>query len=247
MKGVILAGGKATRLRPLTWVANKHLLPIYNKPMIFFPLASMRQAGIEEVLIITGPEYAGSFMNLLKSGKDFGLRLSYEIQEEAGGLAQAVQVAQDFAGGEKLLVILGDNIFNHNLSETVVQFEKQEKGAKIFAKRMSTDSKQYGVVEMDEKTGKVISIEEKPEHPKSDLAQTGIYLYDEQVFSFIKTLKPSGRGELEITDLNNCYLKHGSLKCEVIDGWWIDAGASYDELLRANNLLAELVKSGELT
>lgn len=241
MKGVILAGGKATRLRPLTWVTNKHLLPVYNKPMIFYALEAMKKAKIKDVLISSSPDHCGHFINLLKSGKDFGLRLSYAIQEDAGGIAQAIALAEDFAGKEKILVILGDNIFTHNLSQAVKDFKKQKKGAKVFAKRMPTESKQYGVIEID-KNGKVISIEEKPEHPKSDLAQTGIYMYDSQVFDFIKKLSPSKRGELEVTDLNNFYLKQGTVTCEILEGWWVDAGTSFDELLRANNLVAREVK-----
>lgn len=245
MKGVILAGGKATRLRPLTWITNKHLLPVYNKPMIFYSLEAMKKAGIKEVMISSSSDHCGHFINLLKSGKDFGLRLSYAIQEEAGGIPQAIALAEDFADEGKILVILGDNIFIHNLSKAVKDFEKQDRGAKVFAKKMPTESKQYGVIEID-RLGKVISIEEKPEHPKSDLAQTGIYMYDNQVFDFIKKLSPSKRGELEVTDLNNFYLKQGTVTCEILDGWWIDAGTSFDELLRANNLVArEVKKNGE--
>lgn len=238
MKGVILAGGKATRLRPLTWVTNKHLLPIFNKPMIYYALEAMKNAGIKDVMISSSPDHCGHFINLLRSGKEFGLKLSYAIQEEAGGIAEAINLAKDFSGGEKILVILGDNIFIHNLSKAVKDFEKQEKGAKIFAKKMPTQSKQYGVVEIDKK-GNVVSIEEKPEHPKSDLAQTGIYMYDQKVFDFIAKLNPSKRGELEVTDLNNFYVKEGTMTCEILEGWWIDAGTSFEELLRANNLAAE--------
>jgi len=244
MKGVILAGGKATRLRPLTWVTNKHLLPVYNKPMIFYALESMQRAGIKEVLITSSVEHLPQFINLLRSGKNFNLKLSYAIQEDAGsGIAQAISLAEDFSVNGKILVILGDNIFNHNLTEAVKDFEHQEKGAKIFAKKMPTENKQYGVVELDKK-GKVISVEEKPEHPKSDLAQTGIYMYDNQVYKYIHDQKPSARLELEVTDLNNKYLRQGTLTCEIMDGWWIDAGTSYDELLRANNLVSEFIKSG---
>lgn len=244
MKGVILAGGKATRLRPLTWVTNKHLLPVYHKPMIFYALESMQRAKITEVLITSSAEHLPHFINLLKSGKDFGLKLSYAIQDDAGGgISQAIALAEDFSGGEKILVILGDNLFTHDLSGAVMHFEKQGKGAKVFAKRMPTESKQYGVIELD-KEEKVVSIEEKPERPKSDLAQTGIYMYDHRVYDFIRKLRPSGRGEMEVTDLNNEYVKEGTMTCEVIEGWWIDAGTSYDELLRANNLVAELIKTG---
>lgn len=243
MKGVILAGGKATRLRPLTWVINKHLLPIYNKPMIYYALESMQRAGIKEVLLTSSAEHLAQFVNLLKSGKEFGLRLKYAVQDEAGGISQGILLAEDFAGDEKILVLLGDNIFNHNLDKAVQDFEAQEKGAKVFAKHMATDSKHYGVIELNEH-GKVVTIEEKPENPKSDLAQTGIYMYDKRFAKFIKSLKPSDRGELEVTDLNNKYVEEGTMTCEVMEGWWVDAGTSFDELLRANNLVAELIKSG---
>lgn len=244
MKGVILAGGHATRLRPLTQVTNKHLLPIYNKPMIYYPLEAMQKAGIKEVLIVTGPDHAGAFLNLLKSGDQFGLKLSYEIQQEAGGISQGIMLAKSFADEEKILVILGDNIFTYNLKPMVDKFEKKEKGAMVFAIEMPTDSKQYGVIELDS-NNKVLSIEEKPEKPKTNLAQTGIYMYDNRVFDFIKNLKPSKRGELEVTDLNNFYVKEGTMECGIID-WWVDAGTSYDELLRANNLVAEKVRNNEL-
>lgn len=243
MKGVILAGGKATRLRPLTWVTNKHLLPIYNKPMIYYPLESMARAGIKEVLIVTGPDHAGSFLNLLKSGKEFGLNLSFEIQEEAGGIAQGIALAEGFAEGDKILVILGDNIFNFDLKTTADEFKNKEKGAVVFGIEKDTESKQYGVIEI--KNGKVVSIEEKPENPKSTIAQTGIYMYDERVFDQVKKLKPSARGELEVTDLNNFYVGEGTMECQMID-WWIDAGTSHDELLSANIMVAEKVKAGDL-
>lgn len=243
MKGVILAGGKATRLRPLTWVTNKHLLPVYNKPMIFYALESMQRAKIHEVLITSSVEHLTQFINLLKSGKNFGLKLSYAIQEEVGGIPQGIALAEDFAGDEKILVILGDNIFTHDLSKAVTDFEKQERGAKVFAKNMPTESKHYGVVELN-KQGRVVSIEEKPEKPKSDLAQTGVYMYDNQFGKFIRQLKPSARGEMEVTDLNNIYVKEGTMTCEIMEGWWVDAGTSFDELLRANNLVAELMKTG---
>lgn len=244
MKGVILAGGLATRLRPLTLVTNKHLLPIYNKPMIFYPLEAMAKAGITEVLVVTGPNHAGSFLNLLKNGDEFGLKLSYEIQPEAGGIAQGIALAENFADQEKLLVILGDNIFFYNLQNAAESFAKKTRGAKVFAVAMPTESGHYGVVEIDEQN-RVLSIEEKPPKPKSNLAQTGIYMYDNRVFDFIKELKPSQRGELEVTDLNNFYVKEGTLECEILN-WWVDAGTSFDELLRANNLVAEKVKNGEI-
>lgn len=244
MKGVILAGGLATRLRPLTLVTNKHLLPIYNKPMIFYPVEAMGRAGITEVLIVTGPDHAGAFLNLLKGGDEFGLRFSYEIQKEAGGIAQGIALAESFADEQKLLVLLGDNIFFHNLRDAAGDFEKKQKGATVFAVEMPTESGHYGVIEVNEHK-KVLSIEEKPKKPKSNLVQTGIYMYDGRVFDFIRKLKPSQRGEFEVTDLNNAYVKEGSLYCEMLD-WWVDAGTSFDELLRANNMVAMRVKNGEL-
>ncbi|MDO8621582.1 MAG: sugar phosphate nucleotidyltransferase [Candidatus Levybacteria bacterium] len=245
MKGVILAGGLATRLRPLTWVTNKHLLPIYNKPMVYYPLETMKKAGIKEVLLTSSPDHAGHFANLLGAGEEFDMKLYYAVQKNPkGGIADAISLAKEFVKGEKILVILGDNIFNFNLQDAVKDFEKKEKGAMVFGVRMDTQSRQYGVIELDNK-GKVISIEEKPEHPKSDIAQTGIYMYDSRVFSFVESLTPSARNELEVTDLNNFYLKDGTMTCRIID-WWIDAGTSYDELLKANNLVAQKVKNGEL-
>lgn len=246
MKGVILAGGLATRLRPLTFVTNKHLLPIYNKPMIYFPLEAMAKAGIKEVLLTSAADHAGHFASLLGAGENFGLKLYFAIQKNPkGGIADAIMLAEEFAHGDKTLVLLGDNIFGHNLKKSVEQMSAKEKGAKIFGIKMPTKSGQYGVIEID-KNGKVLSIEEKPEYPKSDFAQTGIYMYDERVFNFIKGLSPSARGELEVTDLNNFYVKEGNMDFELID-WWIDAGTSYDELLRANNMVAEKVKAGELS
>lgn len=240
MKGVILAGGNATRLRPLTWVTNKHLLPIYNKPMIFYPLEAMAKAGIKDVLIITGPHHSGAFINLLRSGKDFGLNLSYEIQEEAGGIAQAINLAKEFADSDKILVILGDNIFDQSLKKDVLEFEKLEKGAVVYGKKMATKSKQYGVIEV--KDGKVISIEEKPQKPKSDIGQTGVYMYDARVFNFIAAQKPSKRNEFEVTDLNNNYVTEGTMTCKILRSWWVDAGTSFDELLKANILVAKEIK-----
>ena len=245
MKGVILAGGLATRLRPLTLVTNKHLLPVYNKPMIYYPLEAMVKAGIEEVLITTSPDHSGHFASLLGSGEEFGLRLYYAIQKNpTGGISDALLLAEEFARNEKILVILGDNIFNFNLKSIVKKFREKKRGAVIFGVEMDTQSKQYGVIEID-KNGKVVSIEEKPDVPKSNFAQAGIYMYDERVFEFIKKLKPSGRNQLEVTDLNNFYLKEGILECKIIN-WWIDAGASCEELLSANNFVAEKVRNNEL-
>lgn len=245
MKGIILAGGLATRLRPLTLVTNKHLLPIYNKPMIYYPLEAMRNAGIKEVLITTSAHHAGDFANLLGSGEEFGLKLYYAIQKNpTGGIADGLRLAEEFAKDEKILVVLGDNIFNFNLRKIIERFEKKDKGAVVFGVDMDTQSRQYGVIEIT-KSGKVMSIEEKPEAPKSRIAQTGIYMYDNRVFGVIDKLKPSFRGQLEITDLNNFYVAEGTVECEIIK-WWIDAGTSHDELLKANNLVAEKVKNKEL-
>lgn len=245
MKGIILAGGLATRLRPLTLVTNKHLLPIYNKPMIYYPLEAMVKAGIKEVLLTTSSDHAGHFANLLKAGEDFNLKLYYAIQKNpSGGIADAIGLAQEFADNEPILVLLGDNIFSFNLAGAVKKFETQGSGAMVFGVHKDTQSGQYGVIEVDQ-SGKVLSIEEKPKRPKSDIAQTGIYIYDKSVFSYIESLSPSARGELEVTDLNNMYLKKGQLTSEIID-WWVDAGTSYDELLKANNEVAKMVKEGKL-
>lgn len=245
MKGVILAGGLATRLRPLTWVTNKHLLPVYNKPMIYYPLEAMVKAGIKEILLTSSPDHAGDFANLLKSGEEFGIRLYYAIQKNpTGGIAEGISIAKEFARNEKTLVILGDNIFSLNLKRIADKFKNKKRGAVIFGVETDTSSRQYGVVEIG-KDDKVLSIEEKPEFPKSKIAQTGIYMYDERVFDFIKKLRPSKRGQLEVTDLNNQYLREGTLECETLN-WWIDAGTSHDELLRANIVVSEKVKRGEL-
>ncbi len=245
MKGIILAGGLATRLRPLTLVTNKHLLPVYNKPMIYYPIEALAKAGVKEILLTSSPDHAGHFANLLKAGEDFGVKLYYAVQKNPkGGIADAMFLAEEFAKGQRIVVVLGDNIFNFDLKSAIKEFEAMDKGAIVFGVKMPTQSQQYGVIERDE-NGNVISIEEKPEKPKSDIAQTGIYMYDERVFEFIRKLKPSDREELEVTDLNNFYVQEGSLKCHLIN-WWIDAGTSHDELLRANNLVAEKVKNGEL-
>jgi glucose-1-phosphate thymidylyltransferase len=244
MKGVILAGGLATRLRPLTLVTNKHLLPIYNKPMIFYSLEAMVHAGIDQVLVTTSPEAVGQFAGLLKGGEDFNLTLYYAVQKNPkGGIPDAIQLAEDFAAGDDILVLLGDNIFSYPLKEAVSRFESH-KGASIFGVNKDTESGQYGVIEIDAE-GRVLSIEEKPEHPKSTIAQTGIYMYDTHVFEYIRSLSPSARGELEVTDLNNKYRENGNLYCEIID-WWVDAGTSYDELLKANIDIARMVSEGKI-
>jgi len=244
MKGIILAGGMAIRLQPLTLVTNKHLLPVYKKPMIYYPLEAMVRAGIKEVLLTTSSDHAGHFANLLQAGEAFDLKLYYAIQKEPKGIAQAISLAEEFAHDQPILVILGDNIFNFDLRPAVKKLEAQKKGAIIFGIHRNTESKQYGVIEID-KNGKVLSLEEKPANPKSDIAQTGIYMYDADVFSYIRTLTPSKRGEFEVTDLNNCYLRKGILECQIID-WWVDAGTSHDELLLANNEVARQVREGKL-
>ena len=241
MKGIILAGGNATRLRPLTKITSKQLLPVYNKPMIYYPIETLSRAGIKDILIIVSPTYSGQFLNLLGSGHEMGLHFSYEVQPEAGGLAQAFIIGENFIGEDSVALILGDNIFDHDFSQSVESFNS---GACIFAKQVP-DPQRCGVVEFD-KNNKVISIIEKPEHPKSNYAAVGFYIYDNRVIKFSKELKPSTRGELEIVDLHNKYLSLGELDVNIIEGMWEDAG-TFDSLLRVNNLIAEKVKSGELT
>lgn len=234
MKGIILAGGTGSRLRPLTLVTNKHLLPVYNKPMIFYPLASMAACGFTDVMIVSGKEHAGHFLNLLGSGKDFGLKLSYEVQEEAGGIAQALALAEDFSGEESVAVHLGDNIFEETeqLVNGVKRYAEKKSGAMIFLKEVE-DPHRFGVAEV--RDGKVVGIEEKPTEPKSSLCVTGFYIYDKDVFSVIKTLKPSGRNELEITDVNNYYIQKGQMQYEVVKGEWTDAG-TFESLNKAGEL-----------
>lgn len=240
MKGIILAGGKATRLRPLTKITSKQLLPIYNRPMIFYPINTLIRGGIKEILIIVSPEYAGHFLNLLGSGAQFGVKFSYEVQEEAKGLADAFIVGENFIGDDNVTMILGDNIFDHDFSNNIKNFQS---GAHVFAKEVP-DPERSAVVEFGEDK-KVISIVEKPEHPKSNYAVVGIYIYDNRVIKYAKTLKPSKRNELEIVDLHNIYLKKGELTIDIIEGMWEDAG-TFDSLLRVNNLIAEKVRHGEL-
>ena len=228
MKGIILAGGRATRLRPLTKITSKQLLPVYNKPMIFYPIETLVKSGITEILIIISPEYSGHFLNLLGSGREFGAKFTYEIQEEPRGLADAFKVGEQFIGTDNVTMILGDNIFDFDFSESIQSFKS---GAKIFAKKVK-DPERFGVVEFDEHNN-VLSIEEKPKVPKSEYAAVGIYIYDNNVVSIAKGLTPSARGEIEITDVNNTYLQKGQLKVDIIDSIWEDAG-TFDSLLRAN-------------
>ena len=236
MKGVILAGGLGTRLYPLTKITNKHLLPVFDKPMIFYPLQTLINAGIRDILIVTGGNNAGDFLRLLGNGKEFGLQhVNYTYQEGEGGIAAALSLAEYFSKGGKICVILGDNLIEKNIVKAVRAFEKQERGAKIMLKEVP-DAHRFGVAEIQ--GDKIVGIEEKPKFPPSNFAVVGIYLYDADVFSIIKTLKPSGRGELEITDVNNEYIRRGALTCDFLDGWWTDAG-TFESLLRASNLVAQ--------
>ena len=236
MKGIILAGGNGTRLHPLTKVTNKHLLPVYNKPMIFYPIETLVKAGIRDIIIITGKEHAGSFMNLLGSGKEFNAKFSYALQDEAGGIAQAIGLAEHFVHNEPVAVILGDNIVLDDISEEVKTFKE---GGRIFLKEVK-DPERFGVPVFE--NDRIIKIEEKPKQPKSKHAVTGVYLYDSTVFDKIRTLKPSQRGELEVTDLNNLYLQEGKLSFSFLKNRWLDAGTP-DSLLEASNILREIASS----
>ncbi|GBR75918.1 spore coat protein [Candidatus Termititenax persephonae] len=234
MKGVILAGGTGSRLYPLTKVTNKHLLPVGRKPMIYYPIERLLQAGIKEILIVTGTEHVGAVVNLLGSGKDFACRFTYKVQDEAGGIAQALGLAENFAGGDSVTVILGDNIFQDNLAPYIEEYERQGGGAKLLLKEV-LDPQRFGVAEL--RDGLIVGIEEKPKHPKSNNAVTGIYIYDAQVFAYIRTLKPSGRGELEITDVNNKYIAERKCTYNIFQGFWTDAGTP--ESLRHAAVLVE--------
>jgi len=236
MKGVILAGGLGTRLFPLTKVTNKHLLPVYNKPMIYYPIQTLINAGIDDILIVTGGNNAGDFLRLLGNGNEFGLKhINYTYQEGEGGIAEALGLAEFFAAGDKICVVLGDNIIEKNIRKTVDAFRKQKEGAKILLKEVP-DPQRFGVPELKE--DKIVRIEEKPKKPKSNYAVIGIYFYDAAVFDFIKTLKPSDRGELEISDVNNRYIERGLMTWDLLEGWWTDAG-TFESLLRANQLVAQ--------
>jgi len=237
MKGIVLAGGRATRLRPLTKITSKQLLPVYDKPMIYYPIQTLIKGGIKDILVIVAPEYSGHFLHLLGSGKDMGVKFSFEIQEEPGGIAQAFIVGERFIGKDPVTLILGDNIFDYDFSESIKSFTT---GAKIFAKEVS-DPERFGVVEFDAQH-KALSIEEKPKSPKSNYAVVGMYIYDNRVVDIAKNLKPSERGEVEITDVNKAYLEKGELEVDVIDGIWEDAG-TFDSLLRVNNYWAEKAKA----
>ncbi len=235
MKGIVLAGGTGSRLFPLTKITNKHLLPIYDKPMIYYPIQTLVDAGIEDIMIVTGGKNSGDFLRLLANGKLFGLKhINYTYQEGEGGIADALGLCEHFADGQKICVVLGDNIIEGNIRKAADAFRRQEIGAQILLKQVD-DAQRFGVAELD--GDKIIGIEEKPRSPKSNLAVTGIYMYDGSVFEKIRSLVPSKRGELEITDVNNAYIREKSLTYAHLDGWWTDAG-TFESLLRAANMVA---------
>jgi glucose-1-phosphate thymidylyltransferase len=236
MKGVILAGGTGSRLFPLTKVTNKHLLPVGREPMIYHPVRKLTGAGIDEILVVTGVDHMGDVVNLLGSGREFGCRFTYKVQDEAGGIAQALGLAENFAARAPLCVILGDNVFEDSIAPVAERYRQQGRGARVVLKKVP-DPHRFGVAEV--KDGKIVSIEEKPKRPRSDLAVTGVYLYDGGVFDLVRVLKPSARGELEITDVNNGYLERGELRYDVFQGWWTDAG-TFESLRRASDLAEAL-------
>jgi len=236
VKGIVLAGGLGSRLRPLTSVTNKHLLPVYNQPMIYYPIQTLVNAGITDIMIVTGGNSAGDFLRLLGNGKAFGLKhLNYTYQEGEGGIAEALGLVEHFAGGDPVCVVLGDNIIQGNIRKAVDAYKVQGKGARIMLKTV-TDPQRFGVPLLD--GPKVVRIEEKPDDPKSDYAVIGIYMYDGEVYDIIRTLRPSGRGELEITDVNNAYIERKQMAWDELDGWWTDAG-TFESLLLASNMVAE--------
>jgi len=236
MKGIVLAGGTGSRLFPLTKITNKHLLPIYDRPMIYFPIQTLVDAGIRDILIVTGGRNSGDFLRLLANGKQWGLNhINYTYQEGEGGIADALNLAEHFADGQQICVVLGDNIIEGSIRDAADRFRKQPSGAHILLKEVQ-DAERFGVAEVS--GDRIVGIEEKPSKPKSNLAVTGIYMYDATVFDKIKTLVPSGRGELEITDVNNAYIREGNMTFSYLDGWWTDAG-TFESLLRAANLVAQ--------
>lgn len=237
MKGVITAGGLGTRLLPMTKVTNKHLLPVYDRPMIYYPIQTLVNAGVEDIMVVTGGNNAGDFLKLLGNGKEFGLkRLNYAYQEDEGGIAAAFALAREFVGNDRVIVMLGDNIIEKNIRRAVEDFQKMERGAKILIKQV-THPEQYGVPTIDGE--RIVKITEKPQQPDSNYAVIGIYMYDERAFSFIDRLKPSKRGELEITDLNNCYIQEGTLTWSELEGWWADCGETRTSLHEAGCLVAQ--------
>ncbi|MFD1179392.1 sugar phosphate nucleotidyltransferase [Paenibacillus puldeungensis] len=237
MKAIILAGGTGSRLFPLTKVTNKHLLPVGRYPMIFHSVFKLKQANLTDILVVTGKEYMGDVVNLLGSGREMGVSFTYKVQDEAGGIAQALGLAEQFVGDDQMVVILGDNVFADDITPYVANFKRQQSGAKILIQKVP-DPTRFGVPELQ--GDRIVSIEEKPQQPKSDYAVTGIYMFDHHVFEIIKTLKPSARGELEITDVNNAYIERGELTFDVLQGWWTDAG-THSSLARANELAKDIV------
>jgi glucose-1-phosphate thymidylyltransferase len=236
MKGLVLAGGLGTRLRPLTAVTNKHLLPVYDRPMVYYPIQTLVNAGIDDIMIVTGGNSAGDFLKLLGNGKAFGLKhLNYTYQEGEGGIADALSLAEHFAHGQPICVVLGDNIIEGNIRKAADKFREQKEGAKILLKKVP-DPQRFGVPELEDT--RVLRIEEKPQDPKSEYAVIGVYMYDAHVFDIVRTLKPSDRGELEITDVNNAYIDRGTMTWEKLDGWWTDAG-TFESLQLAGNLVAK--------
>jgi glucose-1-phosphate thymidylyltransferase len=236
MKGVVLAGGTGSRLFPLTKITNKHLLPIYDRPMIYYPIQTLVDAGIRDILIVTGGRNSGDFLRLLANGKHFGLQhINYTYQEGEGGIADALALAEHFADGDKICVVLGDNIIEGSIRHSAERFQQQSQGGHILLKEVQ-DAERFGVAELSGQ--RIVGIEEKPRQPKSNYAVTGIYMYDASVFEKIKTLVPSHRGELEITDVNNAYIREGTMTFSFLDGWWTDAG-TFESLLRAANLVAQ--------
>ncbi len=237
MKGIILAGGLGTRMHPLTRITNKHLLPVYDKPMIYYPIQTLVNAGIKDIIIVTGGPYAGEFLRLIRNGQEFGLEsIEFAYQEGEGGIADALKLAEHFVGDDKLVVILGDNIVGGTIRRAVTDFRKQSKGAKILLKEVP-DPEHYGCPAL--RNSRIVSIQEKPKRPKSPYAVIGIYMYDARVFEITRKLKPSARGELEITDVNNAYVRAGRMTFDVLEGWWGDAGESIEAYLRVNRMVAE--------
>jgi glucose-1-phosphate thymidylyltransferase len=237
MKGVILGGGLGTRLRPLTSITNKHLLPVYDRPMIYYPIQTLVEAGIRDIMLVTGGNNAGDYLRLIGNGEEFGLKhMNYTYQKREGGIAEALGLCRHFVGDDKVVVMLGDNILDGSIKKAVNDFQKQESGAKIFLKTVR-NPREYGVAEL--KGQLVKNIVEKPKHPKSNYAVIGVYMYDPRVWNILKTLKPSGRGELEITDVNNAYIQKGQMTYEIVKGWWGDAGSSIEDLWLVNQYIGQ--------
>ena len=236
MKGVVLAGGLGTRLRPLTRITNKHLLPVYNKPMVYYPIEMLVEAGVTDIMIVTGGNSAGDFLRLIGNGEDFGLsRINYAYQKGEGGIAEALGLAREFVGNDRVVVALGDNILQNRIKKGVDAFAKQQRGSRIFLKQ-DDHPWEYGIAEVE--GNKIKRVIEKPKNPPSDLAVIGVYMYPPDVFDIIATLAPSARGELEVTDINNVYIQRGEMEYEIIEGWWLDAGENHQALLRANLTVA---------